>query len=312
MFPMIMACIIISVSYWTFCTYIVGEWEWTYSLKGWVNIIFLNINFFLLCYSYYLAIVSNPGYDVGTRIYPPPQHGGVQQVNIQQENVLVDPISEYYMMKYCKNCEVLRNNIRTHHCSVCKKCVIKMDHHCPFVYNCVGFKNQKFFILFLFYATVSLFYFLTCMAIKFYYKLTIVVPTRPSFRTYDIILFIIHGIITTPVTIAILILLLDQLRNLKTNLTIIERYKQSSLKIVSKDYGINDWRWFHDYGFKNNFKEIMGDKYYEWFIPVLPKHLRVENYEFKTRDYHVKLDNYVQENIQKNPKRRVNIILKNC
>jgi hypothetical protein len=58
-------------------------------------------------------------------------------------------------LRFCFSCKALKPD-RCHHCSVCRKCVLKMDHHCPWVGNCVGWHNYKFFILFLFWGIVYL------------------------------------------------------------------------------------------------------------------------------------------------------------
>ena len=40
---------------------------------------------------------------------------------------------------------------RAHHDSVTNRCIVKMDHYCPWTNNAIGVKNHKFFILFILY-----------------------------------------------------------------------------------------------------------------------------------------------------------------
>jgi len=40
---------------------------------------------------------------------------------------------------------------RAHYCRVMQRCVLKMDHFCPWLNNCIGFYNHKFFVLFVAY-----------------------------------------------------------------------------------------------------------------------------------------------------------------
>ncbi|PKA58737.1 putative S-acyltransferase [Apostasia shenzhenica] len=47
---------------------------------------------------------------------------------------------------------------RAHHCRSCQMCVLDMDHHCPFIGNCVGAENHRYFIAFLLSVIVSCLY----------------------------------------------------------------------------------------------------------------------------------------------------------
>jgi hypothetical protein len=114
-------------------------------------LIFLSIVFYvLLNWSYTTAVFTDPGSP--SRSQPVDQLPTTSIVTVKSTGD----------MRFCKKCMANKPD-RAHHCSTCRRCVLKMDHHCPWLATCVGLRNYKPFLLFLIYTSLLG---LTCFAIS--------------------------------------------------------------------------------------------------------------------------------------------------
>ena len=130
---------------------------------------------------------------------------------------------------------------RCHHCSICNKCHLRMDHHCPAVGVCISIKNTQSFIVMLNWALV--------LIITNLFELVLGCILLPKMRTPILIMMLLLFVLL----IAVGAFLHDCLKRATHNVTTLEE--------------LADERNVYDMGKRENLNQILGRSKFRMWIP---------------------------------------------
>ena len=106
----------------------------------------------------------------------------------------------YKTTKICSTCNIVRP-FRSSHCKDCDNCILRLDHHCPWIGGCIGKRNYIFFYFYLLFLNLNSFFILVISSLSIYDKFNIsksfldnkiiLLNCLPSFFTIFYLLIII-------------------------------------------------------------------------------------------------------------------------
>ncbi|KAL3147976.1 hypothetical protein ABBQ38_014271 [Trebouxia sp. C0009 RCD-2024] len=227
----------------------------------WCLFVFVTFHFLIimLLWSYFTAVATDPG-----RV-PPGWHPFSDEEEAAYELERLNyasyqPANKSIRPRFCKKCQAWKPP-RTHHDSMSGTCVLKMDHYCIWVLNCVGLLNYKAFLLFLAYTFLATLLATIALVNGFvqYFKELQEEDLEPSAK--PAILFLAF-VIDAAFALAIVGFLVMHCRMIARNMTTIEMYEKRRHSTGA---------WPFDRGAKHNFLEVFGRSRLRWFVPAYTK-----------------------------------------
>ena len=97
--------------------------------------------------------------------------------------------NSFGQINICLKCFIIKPD-RCYHCKKCSRCILRRDHHCPWLNRCIGFATQKYFLLLLVYAQVYSIFLFTASCQCFYKNLLV--------DYWIVVLFVLNLILMAP------------------------------------------------------------------------------------------------------------------
>ncbi|KAK9239976.1 DHHC palmitoyltransferase-domain-containing protein [Lipomyces kononenkoae] len=171
---------------------------------------------------------------------------------------------------WCSRCQSVKPD-RAHHSSELDRCVIKMDHYCPWVGAIIGFKNYKLFYLFV----VTCFSFTTFVFVTLTIYTAIYANERGHVTAQFVVIDALSGVFAALLVPFVCMHTFYILENITTIEYLGRHYrlslvsiavdeKQPELRgITETEFGMKLW----DCGPWQNWKSVMGNHIWEWVLP---------------------------------------------
>ncbi|KAI5072562.1 hypothetical protein GOP47_0012668 [Adiantum capillus-veneris] len=218
---------------------------------------------FMLLWCYFSVVLTDPGsvpqawspaMDEDLEAEAVPLASAVQPgLGINLPTSLVHSLPHNSKVRFCKKCNHFKPP-RCHHCSVCGRCILKMDHHCVWVVNCVGARNYKYFLLFLFYTFLETT--LVTLALLPHFIAFFTDVEEDSGSPGKLAATFLGFVLNLAFALSVLGFLIMHASLVAGNSTTIEAYEK---KVSAK--------WKYDLGRKRNFEQVFGARKSYWLIP---------------------------------------------
>ncbi|TFK92154.1 zf-DHHC-domain-containing protein [Polyporus arcularius HHB13444] len=189
--------------------------------------------------------------------------------------------------RYCQR-DGFQKPYRAHHCRACGTCVLKYDHHCPWVGHCIGARNHRFFLIFVFWAVLFCAWaFATLVGLNAHASLV-----RPNFNIDGqmIAIIVLSGfflVFTTALLVTHVVLICSNMSTVEE--LGVRRMREREKRVLGRLHAWWQFRrrretvkqWDAEWGrigkeghmwwlgsARKNWEATMGDKAWMWFLPI--------------------------------------------